>query len=86
MISSSAGKIAEKLAHILFYNSLIRVVIEGYMSLALACFIGLATFDPKLPIAGWPTFNLLLSIFLLLVILGSPFVPYQIIYKNRARL
>lgn len=56
------------------------------MSLSLACFIGLATFDPSGSNKGWPTFNIILSIFLILFILIIPVVLYRIILKNQDKL
>ena len=77
-----AGKISEKIGTMLFYNTVIRIIIEGYMSLSLACFIGLATFDAYADNKGWPTFNIILSICLLVFILIIPVILYRIIIKN----
>jgi uncharacterized membrane protein len=75
----SAAKVTEKLAEVLYYNSLIRVLIEGYMSLSLACFIGLATIRENSESKGWNQLNIFLSIFLLIVILIFPVTLYRII-------
>ena len=78
----SSEKVTEKLAQILFYNSLIRVMIEGYMSLSLACFIGLATISENHESAEWNRFNIFLSIMLHLVILRVPIILFRIISMN----
>ncbi len=56
------------------------------MSLSLACFIGLATFDSHADNKGWPTFNIILSICLLFFILIIPTILYRIILKNHDKL
>lgn len=56
------------------------------MSLSLACFIGLATFDPHGENKGWPTFNIILSISILFFILIIPVVLYRIIKLNHDKL
>ncbi len=80
--SHSAEKVTEKLAKILFYNTLIRVLIEGYMSLSLACFIGLATINEDHEGPGWKRFNIFLSVSLLIIILTVPVLLFRIISKN----
>ncbi len=56
------------------------------MSLSLACFIGLATFDHNKDKSGWPIFNIILSVSLLLFITIIPFVLYRIIALNHEKL
>ena len=82
LIFHSAEKITEKLAKILFYNTLIRVLIEGYMSLSLACFIGLATIYEEQEGPKWRKFNIFLSVTLLIIILSVPVILFRIISKN----
>ena len=79
-------KVTEKLAKILFYNTLIRVLIEGYMSLSLASFIGLATINEGHEGPGWKKFNIFLSVTLLIIILTVPVILFRIISKNYRQL
>jgi hypothetical protein len=78
--------VTEKLAKILFYNTVIRVLIEGYMSLSLACFIGLATINEEQEGPGWRKFNIFLSVTLLIIILTVPVILFRIISKNFRQL
>lgn len=62
-------------------------MIEAYLSLSLACFLGLASITEDFGEGdGWRRFNSFLSIFLLFFILIVPVWMYRIISKNYEQL
>ncbi|TNV87304.1 hypothetical protein FGO68_gene15203 [Halteria grandinella] len=87
--SKFAKELADRVRRILFYNPIIRLMIESYVSLSLACFIGIASVNQEVEYLynkQFFIFNQILSYLLLVTIIVVPIFLFQLIKRNQKLL